>query len=130
VSVPSGLPQPVAPVPVTPILQTYLTFAHGITHQSTQALLTACAELVRQKVNVVYLIFTTLGGGVMEGITLHNILRAMPFKLITHNVGNIDSIGNVIFLAGDERYASATSTFMFHGVHWTTAAQAADSGPK
>jgi ATP-dependent protease ClpP protease subunit len=33
-----------------------------------------------------------------------------------HNMGNIDSIGNAIFLAGKERFACTTSTFMFHGV--------------
>jgi ATP-dependent protease ClpP protease subunit len=33
-----------------------------------------------------------------------------------HNVGNVDSIGNAIFLAGTERFACAHSTFMFHGV--------------
>jgi hypothetical protein len=31
-------------------------------------------------------------------------------------MGNVDSIGNVIFLAGAERYACPLSTFMFHGV--------------
>jgi ATP-dependent protease ClpP protease subunit len=40
----------------------------------------------------------------------------MPFHLVTHNVGNVDSIGNAIFLAGDQRFACPHSTFMFHGV--------------
>ena len=40
----------------------------------------------------------------------------MPFDLTIHNVGNVDSIGNVIFLAGTTRYAAANATFMFHGV--------------
>ena len=35
-------------------------------------------------------------------------------------VGSVDSIGNVIFLAGEERYATADSIFMFHGVARTT----------
>ncbi len=52
----------------------------------------------------------------MSGINLYNAMRAMPFRLITHNVGNVDSIGNAVFLAGEERYASPNSTFMFHGV--------------
>ena len=52
----------------------------------------------------------------MHGMTVFNVLRGMPFKLITHNVGNVDSIGNVIFLAGEERYACSNATFMFHGV--------------
>ena len=55
-------------------------------------------------------------GNVAQGITLYNFLRAVPFKLIVHNIGNVDSIGNAIFLAADTRYACAQSTFMFHGV--------------
>jgi len=52
----------------------------------------------------------------MHGMNLYNVLRAMPFHLTTHNVGNVDSIGNAVFLAGEKRYACAHSTFMFHGV--------------
>jgi ATP-dependent protease ClpP protease subunit len=55
---------------------------------------------------------------VPKGITTYNTLRAMPFKLVTHNVGNVDSVGNVVFLAGEERLACPHSTFMFHGVAW------------
>ena len=59
---------------------------------------------------------STPGGSVMHGLNLYNVLRAFPIKLVTHNVGNVDSIGNAIFLAGAERYACPHSTFMFHGV--------------
>ena len=59
---------------------------------------------------------STPGGAVMNGLNLYNVLRALPVNLTTHNVGNIDSIGNAIFLAGRHRYACAHSTFMFHGV--------------
>jgi len=38
---------------------------------------------------------------------------------VTHNVGSVNSIGNAVFLAGEERYASPHSTFMFHGVSFT-----------
>ena len=52
----------------------------------------------------------------MSGINLYHVLKGMPFELVIHNVGNVDSVGNVIFLAGTKRYASANATFMFHGV--------------
>jgi ATP-dependent protease ClpP protease subunit len=52
----------------------------------------------------------------MNGITLYNYLRALPVTLTIHNVGNVNSIGNAIFLAGARRYACQHSTFMFHGV--------------
>ena len=52
----------------------------------------------------------------MHGITLYNFLRSVPFDLTIHNIGNVDSIGNAVFLSANRRYASAHSTFMFHGV--------------
>ena len=33
-----------------------------------------------------------------------------------HNIGSIDSIATVIFLAGEERYANPNSSFLFHGI--------------
>ena len=53
---------------------------------------------------------------VQYGITIYNFLRALPIRVITHNLGNVDSIGMVIFLAGQERYACPHTTFMLHGV--------------
>jgi ATP-dependent Clp protease protease subunit len=59
------------------------------------------------------------GGGVREGINLYNVLKGMPFELITHNTGEVNSIGNAIFLAGSKRYATSISTFMFHSIGYT-----------
>jgi ATP-dependent protease ClpP protease subunit len=44
----------------------------------------------------------------MNGLNIYNVLIGLPFELITHNVGNVDSIGNAIFLAGSKRYACHT----------------------
>lgn len=57
----------------------------------------------------------------MNGLNLYNALRGLPINLATHNVGNVDSIGNALFLAGTQRYACPHSTFMFHGVSFNTA---------
>jgi ATP-dependent Clp protease protease subunit len=38
-----------------------------------------------------------------------------------HNVGSVDSIATVIFLAGTQRYACEHSRFLFHGISWTFA---------
>jgi ATP-dependent protease ClpP protease subunit len=63
-----------------------------------------------------YILLSSPGGGTREGITLYNYLQSLPAKIITHNIGIIDSIGNIIFLAGKERYAVPHSSFLFHGV--------------
>ena len=98
------------------IMTVYVSFSAEISPQPTETLIAVMAEQANKGVDSVYLLLSTPGGSVMHGMTLYNTLRAFPFKLITHNVGNVDSIGNAIFLAGEERYACPHSTFMFHGV--------------
>jgi ATP-dependent protease ClpP protease subunit len=94
----------------------YVSFSAEINPTSTESLINVMANCANSKVHNVYLLLSTLGGIVMNGFNLYNVLRGMPFELTTHNVGNVNSIGNVIFLAGTKRYATANATFMFHGV--------------
>jgi ATP-dependent protease ClpP protease subunit len=102
--------------PPAAIETVYVSFSGEISPHTTESLLAVMANCVNQQVKTVYLMVSTPGGNVMNGMNLYNVLRGMPFELITHNVGNVDSIGNAIFLAGKKRYACPHSTFMFHGV--------------
>lgn len=63
-----------------------------------------------------YLVMNSPGGSINAGITLYNYLRGIPLEVITHNIGQADSICNVVFLAGDKRYAAPATSFLFHGV--------------
>ncbi|MBI3319028.1 MAG: ATP-dependent Clp protease proteolytic subunit [Candidatus Omnitrophica bacterium] len=111
--------QPVQPQPSqvqqVPSL-VYVNFSAEIIPHTTESLIATCANLANQGVKTIYLLLSTPGGSVMHGMTLYNVLRCLPVELIPHNVGNVDSIGNVVFLAGKKRYACKNSTFMFHGV--------------
>src|SRR5436305_12205134 len=84
----------------------YVSFSAEISPHTTESLLAVMANCVNQKVSTVYLMISTPGGSVMNGMNLYNVLLGMPFDLITHNVGNVDSIGNAVFLAGKRRFAS------------------------
>jgi ATP-dependent protease ClpP protease subunit len=105
-------PTPLNVVPPT----AYISFSAEINAHTTESLIAVLAQQANQGVSHVYLLLSTPGGVVMNGMNLYNIMRAMPFELTVHNVGNVDSIGNAIFLAGAVRYACPHSTFMFHGV--------------
>jgi len=94
----------------------YITFSGEINPSTTETLIAVLSQQVNNKVDEVYLMISTPGGNVMNGLNLYNVMRGFPFRLTTHNVGNVDSIGNAIFLAGHDRYACPHSTFMFHGV--------------
>lgn len=104
--------QPVQAPPHT----VYVSFSAEIVPHTTESLIATVTNLTNQGVKQVYLMISTPGGSVMHGMNIYNVLRALPIELITHNVGNVDSIGNAIFLAGAKRYACQHSTFMFHGV--------------
>jgi len=95
---------------------TYVSFSAEISQQTSEALMGVCADLANKKAETIYLMLSTPGGSVMYGFTIYNFLRSLPVKVITHNIGNVDSIGNVIFLAGEERFSCPNATFMFHGV--------------
>src|SRR5688572_11202486 len=101
----------------------YVSFIAEINQTTTESLLGLCAKLGNSGVKRVYLLLSSPGGAVSAGIAAYNLLRAMPFHLVTHNVGSVNSIANVIFLAGEERYASPSATFMFHGVGFDVTAQ-------
>jgi ATP-dependent Clp protease, protease subunit len=93
----------------------YLVFHAQVNPVTAQHFMAACAALIKSN-DELYLCLSTPGGQVASGITMYNFLHGLPTKITTHNIGNIDSIGNAIFLSGDTRRASKHSTFMFHGV--------------
>lgn len=105
-------------VPKTPLV--YVSFSAEINANTTENLIGTMANLANLEVKEVYLLLSTGGGQVMNGMNLYNVLRGMPFTLTIHNVGNVDSIGNAVFLAGEKRYATPNATFMFHGVGFNT----------
>ena len=94
----------------------YITFSSGIDAGSEGNLIQACGNAISQGAEAIYLMISSPGGAVIHGINIYAMLRALPVRLITHNIASVDSIGIIVFLAGQERYASAHSTFLFHGV--------------
>jgi ATP-dependent protease ClpP protease subunit len=94
----------------------YVLFSAEIDPNTGELLIATMAELANRGLRRVTLAMSTPGGVVHKGLTIYNTLRGMPFELITHNVGNVDSIGGPVFLAGEQRYACPHATFMFHEV--------------
>src|SRR5438105_15215469 len=90
----------------------FVSFSADVNPQTTEVLLGNVAHLIGQGFRKINLLLSTPGGSVAHGITIFNVLRGMPIELITHNVGNVDSIGTVVFLAGSKRYSCSQATFM------------------
>lgn len=104
---------PVAPRPV------YISFLAEVTTSTAETLIAIMAQQITAGTQEVHLLLSTSGGNVMNAMALHNILRALPLRLFTYNVANVDSAGILVFLAGAERYVVPHGSFMFHGVNVT-----------
>jgi ATP-dependent protease ClpP protease subunit len=94
----------------------YITVSAEINQVVTENLIATMTSCASSEVQTVYVLLSTPGGKVMNGLNLYNVLLGVPFDLVMHNVGCVNSIGNTIFLAGKKRYANPMATFMFHGV--------------
>jgi ATP-dependent Clp protease protease subunit len=62
------------------------------------------------------------GGWTAKAAAVYNMLRALPLRLVTYNVGEVASAANMLFLAGEERYACPQDTFALHPGSFTAAA--------
>lgn len=94
----------------------YINFSAEINPHTSEALMGFLAENTSKGEKEFYILLSSNGGSVKDGVTLYNYINSLPVKITMHNIGLVNSIANVIFLAGDKRYAVPHSSFLFHGV--------------
>jgi ATP-dependent protease ClpP protease subunit len=99
-----------------PPIEASVAFSSPITQESSTALVTKVTEHAAAGATCVKLEISTPGGVVASGLELYNTLRSMPIEMVTETTGEIASMGNVLFLAGDRRLASPQATFVMHTV--------------
>ncbi len=97
----------------------YLNFFDGIDPVKVNKFIQFTTEVIRQhQPTELYFLIASNGGDVDSGFVLYNFLLSLQGKIVVtmHNTGTIDSIANVIFAAGQNRYAAPNASFLFHGV--------------
>jgi ATP-dependent Clp protease, protease subunit len=98
----------------------YISFFADINPMTSATLVGNVFDQLNRGATEIHLLLSTPGGMVDEGVAVYNVLRGLAVPLITHNVGSVNSIGNIVFLAGSHRKACPHSTFMYHGVGFDT----------
>lgn len=93
-----------------------LVYHDEINLEKVKALMEVCSQTLQFTPETLYFQFSSGGGAVDSAITLYNFLKSLPCEIVMHNIGSIDSAANVVFMAGDRRYAVAHTSFLFHGV--------------
>jgi ATP-dependent Clp protease protease subunit len=93
-----------------------LIFSAAINQNSANSLIAYLIDLQLVGATRATIAISSPGGNVVNGISIYNTMLALSYDLTTHNVGNVDSIANIIFLGGKNRISNNNSTFMFHSV--------------
>jgi ATP-dependent protease ClpP protease subunit len=93
----------------------YIAF-FGDVHATQSAKLRAALTDAANAGDEINLLISSNGGNVTEGLNIATFMRSLPVQITTHNVGQTDSIANVIFAAGARRLANTNASFLFHGV--------------
>src|SRR5437763_1170116 len=114
----NGAPNPNPPPPTPPPRPVSLVFVGPIQNPAVKNLRNACCGLVSNGTKEIQILFSSTGGAVDEGFALYNFLRALPVKLTMHAIGYVDSMAMTVFLAGEKRYCTPDSTFLFHDFSW------------
>lgn len=68
----------------------------------------------KEECQPIYIFIDSCGGSAYVSIQLYDALMRMKAPIITVNIGECSSAGNVIYAAGDERYAFPYSFFLWH----------------
>ncbi|MXY07893.1 MAG: hypothetical protein F4058_06585 [Rhodothermaceae bacterium] len=92
-----------------------VTFISPIDSSTASALITLLSEVVNEGHDEVHLFLSSPGGTVQDGIAIYNFIMSLPVPCVTYNIGQVNSIGNVVYQAGQKKISSTTSSFMFHG---------------
>jgi ATP-dependent protease ClpP protease subunit len=92
----------------------YIGFNAAIDRRASEQLAAMCLNAIDNGYQTVTLCLTSVGGATDQAYYLCGVIDALPLQIVTHNIGVIQSAANLLFLCGDERYASDGATFFFH----------------
>lgn len=95
-----------------------INFTGPVTASTCSQLIEKASLAVQQDASGLVLNIATMGGECSYGFTMYNFLLSLPIPVYTHNLGTVESMGNIIFLAGERRTACIHSKFLFHPFHW------------
>lgn len=76
--------------------------------------------ITQQEASRIRINLCTEGGSTVHGFGMYNFLQSLPVPVDTHNIGSVESMGIIVYLAGNVRSACAASRFLIHPLHWNT----------
>lgn len=95
---------------------TYIKFLAPVLPESINALIQTVDFKLKEGTKHFVLLISSPGGDVFHGLSAYNYLKGIPARVTTHNFGSVDSIGVVLYCAGEKRLSVPHARFLLHGV--------------
>jgi ATP-dependent Clp protease protease subunit len=92
----------------------YLGFNAVIDRKAAEQLIFVISDAIKNGYGEINLCMPSIGSILDHVYYAFNLIAAMPARLVTWNVGNIQSGANILFLCGNDRYATEGAAFFFH----------------
>lgn len=94
----------------------WIQFAAPVNQVTAAQFISVVTECLNKGAKKLNIIISTPGGTVIHGKGIFNFLKTLPLEIDMYNIGQVDSIGGVMYLAGTKRYAVENSSFLIHGI--------------
>ena len=104
--------------------EAYIRFMAPILPQTTHELLQIVDRKIKEQCKRIHIMISSPGGSVFHGLSLYNFMKGAPVEVYTYNFGSVDSIGLVLFCAGDKRFSVPHARFLIHGVRFNISGNA------
>ena len=98
---------------------TVIKFFAPVVDGTINALMAAVDQRMAKGQREFIVLISSPGGSVFHGLSAYNYLKGLPAKISTHNFGTVDSIGVVVYCAGQRRLSVPQARFLLHGVSAT-----------
>jgi len=94
----------------------WIRFMAPVVQNTADSLIRSIDQKLSRNIDRLHVMLSSPGGSVFHGLSIHNMLKASPIPVSTYNFGSVDSIGVVIFCAGESRICVPHARFLIHGV--------------
>jgi ATP-dependent Clp protease protease subunit len=95
-----------------------INFMTDVNLQSLAGLQNATLNAMRHGATEITIFFSCSGGNTDAGFTAYHFLQSLPIPVTMHCVGNVESMGIIMFLAANTRIATTHAKFKIHPLHW------------
>ena len=93
-----------------------IKFFGPVIEQTVNNLMNTIDQAINKGVEELKLLISSPGGSVYHGLSTYNYLKGLPVSIKTHNFGSVDSMGVIVYCAGQKRFSSTQARFLLHGV--------------